>query len=383
MSNLPFALPDIGEAEIAAVVEVLRSGWLTTGPTTKAFETEFAEFVHAENAVAVNSATSGLHLSYEALGVGPGDQVVMPTWTFTATAEAVRYLGADPVFVDIDPATYLMDLTAADAAVTDRTVIVAPVHFAGLPVPDKGLSALADKNDLAVFEDDAHSFPALNDGRLIGGHGHAATVFSFYATKTITTGEGGMVTTADPVLAARMRTMRLHGISRDIFNRYTDVSQRSWYYEVIAPGYKYNMTDVAAALGRVQLTRAYEMYDRRCAIAARYDAGLAGLPLNLPAHAPEGSTHAWHLYVVNVADGAPRTRDEVVDALTASGIGTSLHFIPLHLQPYWRDTYHLAPEMFPVASELYERTFSLPIYTRMTDADVDRVIEALWTVLGR
>ncbi len=383
MSNLPFALPDIGEAEIAAVVEVLRSGWLTTGPTTKAFETEFAEFVHAENAVAVNSATSGLHLAYEALGVGPGDQVLMPTWTFTATAEAVRYLGADPVFVDIDPATYLMDLAAADAAVTDRTVVVAPVHFAGLPVPDKGLSALADTRDLAVVEDAAHSFPVLNDGQIIGSHGHAATVFSFYATKTITTGEGGMVTTADPALAARMRTMRLHGISRDIFNRYTDVSQRSWYYEVVAPGYKYNMTDVAAALGRVQLTRAYELYDRRCAIAARYDAGLAGLPLNLPAHAPEGSTHAWHLYVVSVADGAPRTRDEVVEALTASGIGTSLHFIPLHLQPYWRDTYHLVPEMFPVASELYDRTFSLPIYTRMTDADVDRVIEALWAVLGR
>ncbi|MGV8849524.1 MAG: DegT/DnrJ/EryC1/StrS family aminotransferase [Propionibacteriaceae bacterium] len=383
MSNLPFALPDIGEAEIAAVVEVLRSGWLTTGPSTKAFETEFAAFLGTENAVAVNSATSGLHLAYEALGIGPGDQVIMPTWTFTATAEAVRYLGADPVFVDVDPRTYGIDLGAAAAAVTDRARMVVPVHFAGLPVPDSGVAALADRHDLTVVEDAAHTFPTLNEGRLIGSHGHAATVFSFYATKTITTGEGGMVVAPDPEVAARMRTMRLHGISRDIFNRYTDVSQRSWYYEVVAPGYKYNMTDIAAALGRVQLTRAYEFLRRRTEIAARYDTGLAGLPLTLPAHAPEGSDHSWHLYVVSVPAEAPHTRDFVVDALTAKGIGTSLHFIPLHLQPYWRDTYKLAPEMFPVASDLYERTFSLPIYTRMTDADVDRVIEALWTVLGR
>lgn len=383
MSNLPFALPDIGEAEIAAVVEVLRSGWLTTGPTTKAFETEFADVVGAENAVAVNSATSGLHLAYEALGVSAGDQVIMPTWTFTATAEAVRYLGADPVFVDVDPRTYGIDLNAAEATVTDRSAVVVPVHFGGLPVPDSAVSAFADRHDLAVVEDAAHSFPVVNEGKQIGHHGHAATVFSFYATKTITTGEGGMVTTPDAALAARMRTMRLHGISRDIFNRYTDVSQRSWFYEVVAPGYKYNMTDVAAALGRVQLTRAQEFLKRRTEIAARYDAGLAGLPLTLPAHAPEGSSHAWHLYVVSMPDGSSRTRDQVVDALTEKGIGTSLHFIPLHLQPYWRDTYGLRPEMFPVASDLYERTFSLPIYTRMTDADVDRVIEALRAVLGR
>ncbi len=382
MSNLPFALPDIGEAEIAAVVEVLRSGWLTTGPSTKAFETEFGAFLSAENAVAVNSATSGLHLAYEALGIGPGDQVIMPTWTFTATAEAVRYLGADPVFVDVDPRTYGIDLGAAAAAVTDRSRMVVPVHFGGLPVPDSDVVAFADRHDLTVVEDAAHSFPTLNEGRLIGSHGHAATVFSFYATKTITTGEGGMVVTPDPEVAARMRTMRLHGISRDIFNRYTDVSQRSWYYEVVAPGYKYNMTDVAAALGRVQLTRAYEFLKRRTEIAARYDAGLAGLPLTLPAHAPEGSDHSWHLYVVSVPTGSAHTRDAVVDALTAKGIGTSLHFIPLHMQPYWRDPYELVPEMFPVASDLYERTFSLPIYTRMTDADVDRVIEALRSVLG-
>lgn len=383
MSTLPFALPDIGEEEIAAVVATLRSGWLTTGPGARAFEEEFAAYVGAQHAVAVSSATAGLHLAYEAVGIAPGDQVVMPTWTFTATAEAARYLGADPVFVDIDP-SYEMDLAAADAAVTERTKAVAPVHFAGLPVSQRGLADLSSRHGLTVVEDAAHSFPTLNEGTLVGatGNGHAATVFSFYATKTITTGEGGMVVTADAELAQRMRTMRLHGISRDIFNRYSDVSQRSWFYEVVAPGYKYNLTDIAAAIGRVQLTRAQALRDRRAEIAARYDEGLAGLPLTLPAHAPEGSSHAWHLYVVSVHPDAPRDRDGVVEALTAEGIGTSLHFIPLHLQPYWRDTYGLVPEQFPVATDLYERTFSLPIYTRMTDADTDRVIDAVRRALS-
>ncbi|MDO5286407.1 MAG: DegT/DnrJ/EryC1/StrS family aminotransferase [Actinomycetia bacterium] len=381
MKPLPFALPDITEAEIEAVVEVLRSGWLTTGPTTRAFEEEFAAYVGAEHAVAVSSATAGLHLAYEAVGIRPGDEVIMPTWTFTATAEAVRYLGADPVFVDIDPDTYLMDLEAAERAVTERTRAVVPVHLAGLPVPDDGVGALAERHGLAVVEDAAHSFPTLNQGTLVGGHGHQATVFSFYATKTITTGEGGMVVTVDADLAQRMRTMRLHGISRDIFNRYADVSQRSWYYEVVAPGYKYNLTDVAAALGRVQLTRAQQLRDRRTVIAARYSEGLAGLPLVLPPDAPPGSSHAWHLYLVGVRPEARLDRDGLVQALTEAGIGTSLHFIPLHLQPYWRDTYHLVPEQLPVATELYGRTFSLPIYTRMTDADVDRVVTAVRAAL--
>ncbi len=377
MSSLPFALPDIGEDEISAVVEVLRSGWLTTGPNTRAFEEEFAAFVGGAHAVAVNSATAGLHLAYEALGIGSGDQVLVPTWTFTATAEAVRYLDADPVFVDVDPQTYLIDLAAADAAVTERTTAIAPVHLAGLAVPEHGLADFAQRRSLAVVEDAAHSFPTINEGQLVGGHGHAATVFSFYATKTITTGEGGMVVTPDADLAARMRTMRLHGINRDIFNRYTDVSQRSWYYEVVAPGFKYNMTDVAAAIGRVQLRRAQALADRRAAMAARYDEALADLPLRLPAHAPAGSTHAWHLYMVGVLPEAGLTRDQVVERLTDAGIGTSMHFIPLHLQPYWRDTYGLRPEDFPVATAWYDRTFSLPIYTKMTDADVDRVVEAL------
>lgn len=386
MSNLPFALPDIGEAEIAAVVEVLRSGWLTTGPGALAFETEFGDFVKARNSVAVNSATSGLHLAYEALGVGPGDQVIMPTWTFTATAEAVRYLGADPVFVDVDPRTYCLDVAAAAEAVTDRTKAVAPVHFGGRAVPEHDLRALADANDLRIVDDAAHSFPTWSEGQLVGGHGHEAAVFSFYATKTITTGEGGMVVTDDPDLADRMRTMRLHGISRDIFNRYSDVTQRSWYYEVVAPGYKYNLTDLAASIGRVQLRRAVELRNRRAQIAAAYTEGLAGLPLVLPSEPPRDpkadSTHAWHLYVVQVADEAPHDRDGMVAGLTDQGIGTSVHFIPLHLQPYWRDTYRLTPEQFPVATDLFSRSFSLPIYTRMSDLDVERVIAAVRGLLG-
>ncbi|HPZ48783.1 MAG TPA: DegT/DnrJ/EryC1/StrS family aminotransferase [Propionibacteriaceae bacterium] len=386
MELLPFALPDIGEAEIEAAVTCLRSGWLTTGPNARAFEQEFAAFVGAEHAVAVNSATAGLHLAYEALGIGPGDEVLVPTWTFTATAEAVRYLGADPVFVDVDPRTYCIDVALAAESVTRRTKAIAPVHFAGRAVPEQDLRALADAHDLRIVDDAAHSFPTWSDGQLIGGQGHEATVFSFYATKTITTGEGGMVVTPDPDLAARMRTMRLHGISRDIFNRYTDVAQRSWFYEVVAPGYKYNLTDMAAAIGRVQLTRANELRDRRAEIAAQYAAGLAGLPLTLPPAPPSNpqadSTHAWHLYVVQIDDGAPLDRDATIDALTGRGIGTSVHFIPLHLQPYWRDTYQLTTDQFPVATDLFNRSFSLPIYTRMTDADVDRVIAAVREVLG-
>lgn len=386
MEPIPFAQPDIGEAEIEAAVACLRSGWLTTGPNARAFENEFAEFVGASHAVAVNSATAGLHLAYEALGVGPGDEVIVPTWTFTSTAEAVRYLGAEVVFADVDPRTYCLDLSAAAEVVTDRTKVVAPVHFAGRAVPERDLRALADAHDLRIVDDAAHSFPTWSEGTLIGGQGHEAAVFSFYATKTITTGEGGMVVTEDAGLADRMRTMRLHGISRDIFNRYSDVAQRSWFYEVVAPGFKYNLTDLAAAIGRVQLTRAIELRDRRAELAKAYTEGLAGLPLTLPTDPPHDpkadSTHAWHLYVVQVTDEARLDRDAIVEALTERGIGTSVHFIPLHLQPYWRDTYHLTPEQFPVATDLFKRSFSLPLYTRMSDADLERVVVAVRDVLG-
>lgn len=382
MSFLPFARPDITEAEIEAVTEAMRSGWLTTGPNATAFEREFAEFLGADaHAVAVNSATAGLHLAFEALGVGPGDEVLVPTWTFTATAEAVRYLGGDPVLVDVDPATLCIDLADAARKVTDRTVAIAPVHYAGLAVPDAALTAFAARHGLHVVEDAAHAFPTVNEGTLVGAHGHAATVYSFYATKTMTTGEGGMVLTPDSALATRMRTMRLHGIDRDVFDRYSS-TRPSWHYDVVAPGYKYNLTDTAAAMGRVQLRRTPEMVARRTAIAERFDEAFAGLPVTLPAHAPAGSTHAWHLYNLRLTADAPVPRDRFIELMSEAGIGTSVHFIPLHLQPFWRDTYRHSPADFPVASAEFERSVSLPIFSAMTDDDVARVIAGVGSILG-
>ncbi|RRD49036.1 DegT/DnrJ/EryC1/StrS aminotransferase family protein [Arachnia propionica] len=382
MAFLPFARPDITEAEIEAVTETMRSGWLTTGPNAAQFEKEFLEFLGAEgHAIATNSATAGLHLAFEAIGVGPGTEVLVPTWTFTATAEAVRYLGGDPVFVDVDPATLCINLDDAARKVTQRTVAIAPVHFGGLAVPNGALSDFARSHGLKVVEDAAHSFPTLNEGTLVGAHGHEATVYSFYATKTMTTGEGGMVVTPDEKLASRMQTMRLHGINRDVFDRYSS-EKPSWSYEVVAPGYKYNLPDTAAALGRVQLRRTPELVERRTEIASRFDEAFQDLPLALPAQAPEGSSHAWHLYVIRLTDSTPVGRDRFIELMAEHGVGTSVHFIPLHLQPYWRDRYSLTPQDFPVASEEFTRVVSLPIFSAMSDADVDQVISATRMILS-
>jgi len=382
MAFLPFARPDITDAEIDAVVEAMRSGWLTTGPNAAAFEKEFAEFLGTDShAVAINSATAGLHLAFEAIGVRPGTEVLVPTWTFTSTAEAVRYLGGDPVLVDVDPHTLCIDLDDAERKTTDRTVAIAPVHYAGLGVPNGALTEFAARHSLKVIEDAAHAFPTLNEGTLIGAHGHAATVYSFYATKTMTTGEGGMVVTPDATLAARMRTMRLHGIDRDVFDRYSS-SKPSWHYDVVAPGYKYNLTDTAAAMGRVQLRRTPEMVARRSAIAQRYDAAFADLPVTLPAKALPHSSHAWHIYNLRLTTDAPVARDRFIELMAEKQVGTSVHFIPLHLQPYWRDTYHLTPGDFPVATAEFQRTSSLPIFSAMSDDDVEQVVVAVRAILG-
>ena len=379
---LPFALPDIGEAEIQAVAEAMWSGWLTTGPQAKAFEREFGDVLGGEvQAVAVNSATAGLHLALEALGVGPGDEVIVPTWTFTATAEVVRYLGADPVIVDVDPVTLNIDLGAAEGAITPRTRAVMPVHFAGLAVDRQGIARLARDHGLRVVEDAAHAFPTVSSGELIGTGSSDAVVFSFYATKTMTTGEGGMIVTADEQIAARVRTMRLHGISRDVFGRYRSTAP-SWQYEVVAPGYKYNLTDPAAAMGRVQLRRSGEMRDKRAAIAARYHEAFAGLPLQLPADAPEGDSHAWHLYVIRMTADASVARDEFIAEMAKAGVGCSVHFIPLHMHPYWREQYRLTDQQFPVATAEFARVASLPIFSSMTDQQVDKVIRAVCGVVS-
>lgn len=379
---LPFALPEIGEEEVGEVVEALRSGWITTGPKVKRFEESFAAYLGGGvEAIAVNSATAGLHLALEAVGVGPGDEVITTTHTFTATAEVVRYLGAEPRFVDIARDTYCIDVSKIEAAITPRTKAILPVHYAGRPCEMQPLLELALRRGLKVIEDAAHAFPTRYRGDLVGTLDSDATVFSFYATKTIATGEGGMLVTKAKPLATRARIMRLHGIDRDAFDRYT-ATKPSWHYEVVAPGYKYNMTDVAAAIGLPQLRKADRFLARREALARRYSQGLADLPLVLPPGAPADSTHAWHLYVVRLADGwKGMGRDEVVRRMYEAGIGCSVHYIPLHLQPYWRDRYQLRPEDFPNSQWLFEGCFSLPLYTLMSDADQERVIAALHAIL--
>ena len=381
-SFLPFALPDIGEEEIAAVVACLRSGWVTTGPATRQFEQEFRTYLGGDpEAISVNSATAGLHLALEALGIGPGDEVIVPTLTFTATAEVVRYLGATPVFADVDPATLNLSPLAVQVAITRRTRAIVPVHYAGMACDMDALLELARAHGLRVVEDAAHAFPTRYRGRLVGTLGSDITVFSFYANKTMTTGEGGMVITRDAELARRIRLMRLHGISQDAFNRYVSRTP-AWFYEVVAAGFKYNLTDIASAIGIEQLRKIDRFLVRREALAQRYDAALAGLPLQLPPRPADGSSHAWHLYVVRLTPHARLGRDALINALSERGIGTSVHFIPLHRQPYWRDTCQLSPAQFPVAEAAYQSMLTLPLYTRMSDADQERVITALHELLA-
>jgi dTDP-4-amino-4,6-dideoxygalactose transaminase len=380
---LPFALPEIGEEEINEVVDTLRSGWVTTGPKAKRFEQDFAAFLGdpALHCMAVNSATAGLHLALEALGIGPGDEVITTTHTFTATAEVVRYLGADVVLVDIDPATLCIDVNAIEAAVTPRTKAVMPVHYAGLAVDMPALLALTRKHGLKVVEDAAHALPTTCGGELVGTLGSDVTVFSFYANKTITTGEGGMVVTRDADLAKRIQVMRLHGMSRDAFDRFT-AKVPSWYYEIVAPGFKYNLTDIAAAMGIHQLKRAHEFHQRRSQIALAYNAAFVGLPLITPPMPKGGDLHAWHLYALRLGPAARIDRNTLIERLFAAGIGCSVHYIPLHLQPYWRDRYALLPEQFPHSQHAYERMLSLPIHTRMSEADVQRVAAAVRRALA-
>ena len=380
---LPFALPDIGEEEIAEVVDTLRSGWVTTGPKAKRFEHDFAAFLGdaALHCMAVNSATAGLHLALEAMGIGPGDEVITTTHTFTATAEVVRYLGADVALVDIDPATLCIDVAAAETAITPRTKAIMPVHYAGLAADMPRLLAIAQAHGLKVVEDAAHALPTTSQGDLIGTLKSDATVFSFYANKTITTGEGGMLVTRSEALAQRAKTMRLHGMNRDAFDRFT-ATLPSWHYEVVAPGFKYNLTDIAAALGIHQLRRLRGFQGKREQLAAAYDSALAGLPLVLPPRPTGGDMHAWHLYVVRLGDEAGVARDRFIERLYEAGIGCSVHYIPLHLHPYWRDRYGLSAAQFPHSQRAYERMVSLPLYTRMTEADVQRVAQAVRAALG-
>ena len=360
----------------------MRSGWVTTGPVTRQFEQNLVDYLGGGlQGVAVNSATAGLHLALEALGIGPGDEVIAPTLTFTATVEVVRYLEADAVLVDVDPVTLNIDPEKIRAAITPRTKAIMPVHYGGLACDMDAILAIAQEHGLKVVEDAAHALPTTWRGALVGQLQSDVTVFSFYANKTITTGEGGMAVTRDAALAQRMRVMRLHGMNRDAFDRFTSKTP-AWYYEVVAPGFKYNMTDVAAAMGVQQLARLPQFVQRREQLAQRYHAALAGLPLVLPATAPAGDVHAWHLYVVRLAPQARIGRDALIQGLSDRGIGTSVHYVPLHRHPYWRDRYQLTPEQFPHADAAYQAMVSLPLFTAMGDADQERVIAALHELLG-
>jgi dTDP-4-amino-4,6-dideoxygalactose transaminase len=384
---LPFAYPSITERERQAVLEVLDSGWLTTGPRTRLFEEAFVGTVGSGHAIALNSATAALHLALEAVGVGAGHEVIVPTWTFASSAEVVVYLGARPVLVDVDRRTLNATPEAVLAAVTPKTRAVVAVHIAGLPVEIERLIALMEPLGIPVIEDTAHAFPSRiggPTGRFAGTFGRAGA-FSFYATKTITTGEGGMLVTDDDAIANRARIMSLHGISRDAWKRYT--ASGSWYYEIEEAGYKYNMTDIAAALGMVQLERAEELLAARRSIAAAYSAEFRASPaadlLELPEDAVDGS-HAWHLYIIRLELERLRLdRGAVIEALREAGIGVSVHFIPLHLHPYYRRRWGTKPEDHPVATREYDRVISLPIWPGMSESDVSRVVQSLGSILDR
>jgi dTDP-4-amino-4,6-dideoxygalactose transaminase len=376
---LPFALPHITQAEIDEVVDTLRSNWLSTGPKTKRFEREFAEAVGASYAIAVNSATAALHLALKALDIQPGDEVIVPVYTFTATAAVVEHCGAQPVFVDVHPITCNLDPAKLEQAITAHTRAVMVVHIAGLPAEMDEIHAIAHAHGIPVIEDAAHAFPAKYRGQMIGAMSDM-TAFSFYATKTLATGDGGMLTTNNPDYAHRVGILSLHGISRDAWKRYS--AEGSWYYEVLEAGYKYNMTDIAASLGLHQLCRREWLLARRRSIAHRYTAAFSQFSELEPPPELAYAEHAWHLYLLRIRPaGLSITRDEFIKLLAKAQIGTSVHFIPLHVHPYYRAKYHLAPDDFPVALDAYQREISLPIYPSMTDDDVDDVITAVETIL--
>lgn len=375
---LPFSPPDLSEAEIDAVVDALRSGWITTGPKTKEFEVDFAAFVQAKEALALNSCTAGLHLALATLNIGPGDEIITTPMTFCSSVNVIEHVGATPVLVDVEPDTLTIDPIQVAAAITPRTKAIMPVHYAGHPAAMGPLMALARQHGLAVIEDAAHALPAACDGQIIGSIGDF-TAFSFYATKNLTTGEGGMLT-AKPEYLERARMLGLHGMSRDAWKRYS--ANGSWFYEVVAPGYKYNMPDIQAALGLTQLKRLPELQARRRTIVQTYQLALGKhSALQLPIER-SSVTHAWHLYTLRLNLEALRIdRAQFIEELRTRNIGTSVHFIPVHLHPFYRDKYGYRPQDFPVAFREYERLISLPLNTRLSNADVEDILSAVIDVV--
>jgi dTDP-4-amino-4,6-dideoxygalactose transaminase len=372
---LPFHKPSIGEEEIAEVVDTLRSGWLTSGEKAQRFERDFARLLGVPGALAVNSGTAALHLAMLVAGVEAGDEVLVPTYTFTASAEAVTYAGARPVLVDVDPATCNATADTLARAIGPRTRAMVVVHIAGQPCDMDPIRALAAAHGLAIIEDAAHALPASYRGRAIGTLGDAAA-FSFYATKNVTTGEGGMLVAADEAALERARVLACHAISRDAWKRYRE--EGTWYYEVVGNGCKYNLSDVLASLGIHQLRRLDDLHARRVAYAERYRRGLADLDaVATPAEA-SGTRHAWHLFLLRLVPDALRIgRNRFIDELRERKIGTSVHFIPLHLHPHYQAAWGYECGEFPGAEEAYQSTISLPLYPAMSPSDVDDVVAAV------
>jgi len=379
--DIPFHKPYITEDEVSGVLDSLRSGWITMGPKTMEFEKRFGEYIGARNAVSMNSCTACLHLALKMIDLQEGDEVIVPTITFTATAEVIAYFRAVPVLVDVDEETCNIDVTKIEEKITSRTKAIIAVHFAGQPCDMDEISDIADRHHLFVIEDAAHAVPAWYKGRAIGTIGDA-TCFSFYATKTLATGEGGMVTTGNDEWAERMRILRLHGISKDAWKRYT--KEGSWYYEVIDAGYKYNMTDIQAALGLAQLSKVEWMCKRRSEIAEKYTESFQEYhEISLPAVKPDRKS-AWHLYTLRLDPGLfSGGRDRFIEELKGRGVSTSVHFIPLYRHPYYRNTYGYDPGDFPISEKIFERTVSLPLYPGMADEEIAWVTRSVADVIGK
>lgn len=396
MTTVPFFRPSVGDAEIAAVTECLRSGWLTTGAQTHAFEESFAEYVGAKFAVAVNSCTAALHLALEAIGLQRDELVLLPTLTFAATAEVVMYFGATPVFVDCEPETLCIDVNALEQTLQmiaqerpiaglqppyGRVRALLPVHYAGQMADVGRIRALAKQYNVAMIEDAAHTLPASYRSssempwQKVGSTADV-TCFSFYANKCITTGEGGMAVTDDPALAKRIRMMSLHGLSKDAWRRFRQ--EGNWYYEILAAGYKYNMTDIAAALGREQLKRAENLWQERRAIVDFYHAQLGHIPGIILPKEIANRQHSWHLFSCRVDPKlCGTTRDDLIEALRKRGVATSVHWMPLHLHPFYRDKYAFAPGTFAVAERIWPQLISLPLFPGMTEAEQHQVVASI------
>jgi len=376
---IPFSPPCIGEEEIQEVIDTLRSNWITTGPKTAQFENEFAAYLGAPKALALNSCTAGLHTALVTLGIGPGDEVITSTMTFCATVNVIEHVGAHPVLVDVEPDTLNLDPACVAAAITPRTRAIIPVHYAGHPAEMDALTTLADAHGLQIIEDAAHALPAAYKGQKIGARSNPAA-FSFYATKNLTTAEGGMLT-GTPDFIDNARVVSLHGMNRDAWKRYDKGG--SWFYEVVLPGFKYNMTDIQSAIGIWQLRKLAAFQQRRAAVARCYnDAFGACDALQIPTVRSYVET-AWHLYPLRLqTEGLTIGRNQFLDEMQARNIGTSVHFIPIHLHPYYRDKYGLTPEQYPVALSQFERVLSLPLNPRISDADTDRVVAAVLDIIG-